>query len=90
MSKVGEPTALTKESNSAPTVWPLVVLLSAHGLSLVGNAVTVIVVPLGSLLAGSAVELLGFAPVLLGTGVLYSLVALSPLFGKSWSELDRA
>ncbi|MGV8852169.1 MAG: MFS transporter [Rhodoglobus sp.] len=46
--------------------------------------------PMGSLLAGSAVELLGFAPVLLGTGVLYSLVALSPLFGKSWSELDRA
>lgn len=46
--------------------------------------------PLGSLLAGTAVELWGLAPILLGAGVLYAAVALTPLLSKSWLELERA
>ncbi|WP_341953867.1 MFS transporter [Salinibacterium sp. TMP30] len=46
--------------------------------------------PLGSLLAGSAVELWGLAPVLLSAAAVYGVFALSPLFGKSWLALKRA
>lgn len=46
--------------------------------------------PLGSLLAGSTVELWGLVPVLLGAALFYAIVALSPLFGRSWSGLTQA
>lgn len=63
--------------------------LRARVLGALTTGVTV-GMPLGSLLAGSTVELWGLAPVLLGTGLFYAIVAVSPLFSKSWLELERA
>lgn len=46
--------------------------------------------PLGSLIAGLTVELWGLAPVLLSAAAIYFVVALTPLFGKSWLKLKGA
>lgn len=45
--------------------------------------------PLGSLLAGLAVEHVGLRPTLLAAGTAYVLITLSPLLGGPWRGLDR-
>lgn len=46
--------------------------------------------PLGSLLAGTTVEVWGLTPVLIGAVVVYVIAAVTPLFGKSWLALKEA
>lgn len=45
--------------------------------------------PLGSLLAGLAVEHVGLRPTLLAAGTAYVLITLTPLLGGPWRGLDR-
>jgi MFS family permease len=45
--------------------------------------------PLGSLLAGVAVERAGLRPTLVAVGTAYVVVTLTPLLGGPWRELDR-
>jgi len=45
--------------------------------------------PLGSLLAGFAVEHVGLRPTLVAVGVTYLLITLTPLLGGPWRGLDR-
>ncbi len=47
-------------------------------------------VPLGALVAGWAVELVGLTPTLLACGVLYLLAALVPLRGGPWASMGPA
>jgi MFS family permease len=46
-------------------------------------------VPLGSLLAGLAVEHVGLRPTLVATGSLYVVITLTPLLGGPWRGMDR-
>lgn len=46
--------------------------------------------PLGSLIAGVSVELWNMETVLLVAAVVYCVMAVTPLFGKSWKALERA
>ena len=45
--------------------------------------------PLGALLAGFAVELVGLRPTLLAGGVAYVLITLTPVLGGPWRGLDE-
>lgn len=45
--------------------------------------------PLGSLLAGVAVERAGLRPTLVAVGTAYVVVTLTPLLGGPWRELER-
>jgi MFS family permease len=44
--------------------------------------------PLGALLGGVAVEAVGLVPVLFFIAIVYAIVTLAPLVGKSWRGLD--
>jgi MFS family permease len=46
-------------------------------------------VPLGSLLAGLAVEHVGLRPTLVATGSVYVAITLTPLLGGPWRGMDR-
>ncbi len=47
------------------------------------------VMPVGSLLAGVAVERAGLTTTLVVCGVAYLLVSLVPLLGRAWAGTDR-
>lgn len=44
--------------------------------------------PIGSLLGGVAVSQAGLVPTLVAVGVVYAAIALTPLLGRSWGELN--
>jgi len=46
-------------------------------------------IPLGGLVAGTLVPLLGLSGAFAAMGVIYFLATLAPFFGASWRQMDR-
>ncbi|HEY8319399.1 MAG TPA: hypothetical protein VIG76_11255, partial [Amnibacterium sp.] len=62
--------------------------LLARALAAV-NAIAWAGIPLGALLAGAVVNLVGLVPTLLVLGAVYGLVTLDPFLRRSWRAMDR-